>query len=285
MVRKQPTISATVSRATPYDGANPKVSRFNKLLVDLVCREGLPFRLVETPSFRAFVRELDPRHQLPTRKALSAILIPQAYQDAREEIRVLLTTAKSFALTTDMWTSSANDSYMGVTCHFIDADFAYHNKCLAIRYSPGSHTAAFIKTMMSDILTEWGLGLGSQHVHVVTDSGANVKKAMAMMNNVIWRACFGHTLQLVVLGGLGDKKVCDLPKMLAKARTIVGHFRRSPLATSDLLKAQQQLKAPEHRLQQDCATRWNSQVSLIQYQFEFIIYNFNRILPLFSNIN
>jgi len=54
----------------------------------------------------------------------------------------------------------------------------------------------------------------------------------------------------------------EQPKVLSKARAIVGHFRRSPLATTELKKAQNQLNVPEHKLLQDCATRWNSQVGL-----------------------
>ena len=81
------------------------------------------------------------------------------------------------------------------------------------------------------------------------------------MPGVLWRPCFAHTLQLCVNGALTSREVTDLPKILSKARSIVGHFRRSPTATSQLAKAQEQLSLPRHQLLQDCATRWNSQVS------------------------
>jgi len=75
-------------------------------------------------------------------------------------------------------------------------------------------------------------------VNVVTDSGANVKKAMTQLHVERWWPCFAHTLQLCVNGSINHKDVSDLPKILAKACTIVGHFRRSPLATTQLERAQ-----------------------------------------------
>jgi len=92
------------------------------------------------------------------------------------------------AVTTDMCTSSANHSYTGATVHWIDKDFKPQNKCLAVRPAPGSHTADFISAEVKSVLDD--LSIKQEQLHVVTDSGANVKKA------VKWRACFAQTLQL-----------------------------------------------------------------------------------------
>jgi len=168
---------------------------------------------------------------------------------------------RTHAVTTDMWTASSNFSYMGVTAHWLDASFKVHNKCLAIHPAPGSHIADFITTELDAVLSEWSVCMSM--VNVVTDSSANVNKAMTQLNVERWRPCFAHTLQLCVNGSINHKDVSDLPKILVKARTIVGHFRRSPLATTlstQLERAQQQLDLPRHKLLQDCPTRWNSQV-------------------------
>ena len=172
-----------------------------------------------------------------------------------------MSQSKVQAITTDMWTSSNNVSYMGVTAHWIDGSFAAQNKCLAVKPAPGSHTADFISSAVDNVLGEWTID--KTDLRVVTDSGANVKKAITQMPMLKWRPCFAHTLQLVVNGGLASRDVSDLPKILTKARSIVGHFRRSPLATTQLEKAQQQLSLPPHKLLQDCPTRWNSQVAYL----------------------
>lgn len=205
------------------------------------------------------MHELDPRYQLPTRQALSKSMIPERYESVKSELMASISQSKVQAITTDMWTSSNNCSYMGVTAHWLDGSFAVHNKCLAVKPAPGSHTADFISAELDQVLNDWAIDKAD--LRVVTDSGANVKKAVGHMPMLKWRPCFAHTLQLVVNGGLGSRDVSDLPKILTKARSIVGHFRRSPLATTQLEKAQQQLSLPVHKLLQDCQTRWNSQVA------------------------
>lgn len=251
--RKQPTLGATAARTTPYDANNPKVIRLTALLVDMLCKEALSFDLVDSPSFQAFVHELDPRYVIPGRKVVSRTLIPARYDKTKSEKKARMSRSKAKAVTTDMWTSASNTSYMGVTAHWIEEDFSMQSACLAVKPAPGSHTADYIAEEMQAVLNDWSID--SSSLHVVTDSGANVKKAMSKLPAVHWRACFAHTLQLCVNAGLASREVTELPKVLSKARAIVGHFRRSPLATSELEKAQVQLGLPCHKLLQDCQTR------------------------------
>ena len=119
------------------------------------------------------------------------------------------------------------------------------------------HTADFISKEITDVYTEWSLDVRA--LHVVTDSGANVKKAMSQLPIDEWRPCFVHTLQLVVNGALASKKVSDLPKIITKARAIVSHFRRSPLASTQLDKASTRLPDPLE------FTGWTSAVANIIY--------------------
>ena len=216
--------------------------------MDLVCKEALPFSLVESESFKAFVKELDPRYVLPSWHALSARMVPEKYDQVKASVKDSMAQSQSHSVTTDMWTSSSNVAFMGVTAHWLDAEFTMHNKCLAVQPAPGSHTADFISTELQSVFDDWSLD--RKQLHVVTDSGANVEKAVTQLPDVKWRACFAHTLQLCVNGALASKEVSELPKILAKSRAIVGHFRRSPLATSQLLKVQMQLNLPLHKLQQ-----------------------------------
>jgi len=214
---------------------------------------------VDSPAFRAFVQELDPHYVLPCRQTVSSKMIPDLYADLHASVQSEIRAAPSHAITTDMWTSINQQAFMGVTAHWLTQDFAARSRCLAVKPAPGSHTADFISEELNDVIDCWSLD--RQKLHVVTDSGANVKKAVQQIPQCKWYPCFAHTLQLCVNGALNAKEVSDLPKILAKARTIVGHFKRSPLATTQLEKAQQQLDVAHHKLQQDCPTRWNSQVA------------------------
>ena len=157
---------------------------------------------------------------IPTRQRISQRMIPDRFETTKAALKSQLETAPS--LTTDMWTSSSNNCYMCVTAHWVDNEFTVHTKCLAVRPAPGSHTADFISKEITDICTQWSLDV--RVLHVITDSGANVKKAMSQLPTDKWRPCFVHTLQLVVNGALASKEVSDLPKIITKARAIVSHF-------------------------------------------------------------
>ena len=86
--------------------------------------------------------------------------------------------------------SSNNFSYMGVTAHWLDDQFGVH-KCLAVRPAPGSHTTEFISTELDEVLTE--CSVPNATVTAVTDSGTNVKKALANMAVERWRPCFARS--------------------------------------------------------------------------------------------
>ena len=51
--------------------------------------------------------------------------------------------------------------------------------------------------------------------------------------------------------------------LLAASRRIVGHFKRSQLASSRSVEIQKSLGNPLHRLKQDVATRWNSTLYML----------------------
>ena len=180
--------------------------------------------LVESQSFKDFVHALDPRYIIPSRQRISQRMIPDRFETTKAALKSQLETAQTPSLTTDMWTSSSNNCYMCVTAHWVDNEFTVHTKCLAVRPAPGSHTADFISKEITDICTQWSLDV--RVLHVITDSGANVKKAMSQLPTDKWRPCFVHTLQLVVNGALASKEVSDLPKIITKARAIVSHFTR-----------------------------------------------------------
>lgn len=46
--RKQAMLHATFQRVNAYDKCNPKVTRLNDLIVKLICKEGLPFSLLNS---------------------------------------------------------------------------------------------------------------------------------------------------------------------------------------------------------------------------------------------
>ena len=78
-----------------------KVARLMQRLTRWIITDQQAFSVVEHQDFRAFIAELDPRFQLPTRQTVSEN-ITKAYNQQQENVRALFSkTTHKFALTTD----------------------------------------------------------------------------------------------------------------------------------------------------------------------------------------
>ena len=107
---------------------------------------------------------------------------------------------------------------------------------------------------------EWNIHEEQLHLFVV-DNAANMRRAM-LDGDLPHIGCFSHTLQLIIHDGvLSQRYVKDI---VAVCRSIVGHFKRSQLASSRLKEIQTSLGCPLHRLRQDVPTRWNSTLYMLE---------------------
>ncbi|KAK1896513.1 Zinc finger BED domain containing protein 1 [Dissostichus eleginoides] len=83
--------------------------------------------------------------------------------------------------------------------------------------------------------------------------------------NVQGIRCAGHTLQLCINAAVKLDPIC---RVIAAARRLVGHFKKSAKATSALTLKQKQQNVAEHKLIQDVSTRWNSTYSMLERLLE-----------------
>lgn len=239
----------------------PKTMRQNEQLVKMIAKEYHALSLVEGKEFKQFVHMLNPAYQLPSRKTLTTSLIPQVFSKVSDLIRKELEGASSVSITTDGWTSLANESYIAVTAHFISEDEhilkARLLECFAWRER---HPSDNIATELRCVVTDWGIG--EKVSAVVSDNAANVTAAIRLLG---WKhvPCFAHTLNLVV-----QSSVRELSEVQSKVKAIVTHFKHSPHGMSKLQSIQKQMGLDALKLKQDVPTRWHSTYEM----FSRIIY-------------
>lgn len=80
----------------------------NKFLVKTNAKNYLSFHVVESDGFKEFLNELNPNYQLPCKKPISKVLLPQYYNSKKEELFATLKSIDTVCLTTDGWTSLTN---------------------------------------------------------------------------------------------------------------------------------------------------------------------------------
>jgi len=81
-----------------------------------------PLDTIGSEGFLHMVHEFEPRYNPPGRKVLTIHYLPKLYQQKLDRVKASLSDSRhstSFVMTTDIWSSQANDSYIGYTFHYI----------------------------------------------------------------------------------------------------------------------------------------------------------------------
>ena len=218
-----------------------------------------PVATVNGVGFRRMIKEFEPRNVIPDRRTLRTNYIPKMYEHEKSHINHVIANVSSYALTTDIWSSRAMHSYMGVTIHFIDINFCLSSYLFDVKELLDNHTGENIAEHLSKIMNDWHLS--SANLSGVTiDNGSNMLKAVSTLH---WghMPCFSHTLQLAVQVAM---KLPAVSRAIAHCKRLINHFHHSVQSTQILRSKQKSLKHPQHSLIQEVSTRWNSSYYMME---------------------
>lgn len=218
----------------------------------MIINDTQPFSIVEDAGFINFCYALNPTYTLPSRKTLTKTLLPVKYLEVLNTARQMVDkSAASVTITTDLWSSRNNDSFMGVTAHFIDEKFELKSVLLEVCLFEGSHTSINLATELNRIVSDWKLQ--DKILLTISDNASNIKKAI--IYDLAWKhyGCLAHTINLVAQDGLKS-----IDNLLNKVKTIESFFKRSNLAKEKLDTYQKQNNKEPKKIIQSVPTRWNS---------------------------
>lgn len=204
----------------------------------------MPLSIVESAAFRKLTLFLEPNYKPMTSEHAKLII---AEQGAAIESRIkeqLKKPDQKIALTTDLWSSINNESFMAVTVSFIDEEWKLYSPVLSTRNLTERHRMDYLVEEMKTIIEKWGIQ--NNVVAIVHDNAANIK-SIARSINEKWLdfGCAAHTFQICISAAMGLNKTTNHPisKLVNAASKLVGHFHHSNLATQELCK-RQELMAP-----------------------------------------
>ncbi|XP_065658159.1 E3 SUMO-protein ligase ZBED1-like [Hydra vulgaris] len=223
-----------------------------------IASSGRPTAIVEDAGLEAVLRITlqTQTYTLPSCRTIDTV-IGEMYNEKLNEHKKALECIQSIALTTDFWTSTNNESYCGITGHWIDSEWKLTSVALACINVEERHTADNVASFYEEFAATWNIA--EKISCIVTDSARNMVAAIGR-TDYSHIPCIAQCLQLSILAGL---KAADSSPILAKCRHLVGHFKRSSRNTSELKASQASTSNRSddvkfHKLQQDVATRWNS---------------------------
>ena len=103
----------------------------------MVTTDLLPINVVDGQGFREVLKYIEPGYKIPSRTTITT-RVEASYVRKKAELKIQLATA-NVALTTDCWTSLTTESYITVTCHYIEPDWQLMSAVL--ESMPVRHTA------------------------------------------------------------------------------------------------------------------------------------------------
>lgn len=256
----QASIGDTMFNGVPYTKDSMRKKTIDKLVVEMIALDIQPLSVVEDSGFRRLLKYMDSRYELPSRKHITRVLLPERCKTERERVHAELQMISDISVTTDIWTSKATEGYLTITAHFLSQQWELESLVLETRVIEGDHSGDVIAGTLNDIVNEWNI---AQKVRVaISDNATNIGNAFKKLN---WRhvPCTAHCLHLVVTHALeNDEEVRNVVK---KVKDICGFFHKSVKATDRLVLLQQEGgEQKPKKLKQECPTRWNSTYTMLQ---------------------
>ena len=279
------TATRSFSTST-YSRTSTRAKHLTQSLLDnVIIGCGLPVSLVDHPKFCKFLSDMDARYDRPCRQTVTQTLVPKSVQTQKDALRAELDKCNSISLTTNVWTDRRMHAYLGVTVHALVGGNPKSN-LLAFRTLTGSHTGQRIADEIDAVVREFDVK--DKIRCVVTDNASNMLKAMYLFftgaddssyqavdaqvdDALLWEdlpedeveaaisdtggriACFAHSLQLVVRGGL-EKAATVLRPAMGKVSKLANVAHQSQLFRS----AYEEKFGTGKSIPATNDTRWNS---------------------------
>ncbi|KAL4130609.1 hypothetical protein QTP88_008030 [Uroleucon formosanum] len=237
--------------------------KIDSALAYFIATNMMPYSLVEKEGFKVFVNALNPSYKLPGRKTLTESRIPSMYSETRTIIENIIRSANFFTFTTDCWTSSSNQPFIGLTCHFINVNFKLISACLGCIELSEDHTGENIADVLQMLILDYEIP-DWKICSMVTDYGSNMLKAVRNLN-IPHVACFGHALNTAVSRIFNMDEIKDV---VHKVKSIHNIFAHSWKAVREMGKIQEKFSLPNKKFPSYSKTRWWSMLELINIIIE-----------------
>ena len=116
----------------------------------------LPLNFVDNKGFSHFYNVVVLQFIMPSRRTISGDVMDMFLEEKGILKSLIYKNKQKVSLTTDIWTSVQNMSYMVITTHFIDSDWCLHKKIINFSVIE-DHKRKSIGKKIETFLREWGI--------------------------------------------------------------------------------------------------------------------------------
>ncbi|KAK7130827.1 hypothetical protein R3I94_016086 [Phoxinus phoxinus] len=262
-----------------------------------------PLTKGEREGMRYFANIAQPGYTPPCYSTVRDTLMPHALLELENKLRILLQNCNGLSVALDIWTSRRGHSFLGIVGSFVDENFQDHTVLLSCEHIQGHHTAKHIYEKYEEVLRRWNIQRGVIRVvtdsasnmvkafnlpgfsefgdqldqddldretvgegdapdvalrQLHTDQLAIQLNMMAehyVTKSNLHLRCPIHLLQLAIKDAIAKHNAIN--SIINKVGKVVKTVRKSTLNTEEIDKL-------GVRPTTACATRWNSQLRMIE---------------------
>ncbi|XP_057811535.1 zinc finger BED domain-containing protein RICESLEEPER 2-like [Salvia miltiorrhiza] len=249
-------------------------SKIREVLSHMIIVHELPFRFPEYELFNLLMKSATPLYNKISR-ATAKKDCWASYELEKKRLMNELKGVSRVSVTTDLWTSDQNISYMVVTGHYVDSNWNLQKRTLNFCDIPPPHTGVVISDVLQRCFREWGI---EEKVWTITlDNASNNDVAVRILKeNLLFRhtlplggqifhvRCCAHILNLLVKDGLSS-----IQDVISKVRESVKYVAASEARVIMFGEIAKQLELSSKKLVLDCVTRWNATYFMLSCALEF----------------
>ncbi|XP_036142944.1 zinc finger BED domain-containing protein 4-like [Monomorium pharaonis] len=255
-----------------------KSDRITNTILYMLAVDKMPLSAVENKGFKKLMKTIVPLYKVPSRRTVTRLL-EDRYKTLKNNFIAKIDGAICYSLTCDNWTDITNQSYLGVTIHYLTDELKMKSGCIGVFPLYKNHTAEYLAKSLNTIIKEFKLNC-SKITAIITDSAANIKLAIEKtVGKYKHLACFAHILSHLVPDALTS--MSDAQEIIHKVKKIVTTVRKSIVASDELKNLQLRDGKTEGtvlRFIRDVPTRWNSTLYMLDRFLELEKYVYPVIL-------
>ncbi|XP_039521213.1 zinc finger BED domain-containing protein 6 isoform X2 [Pimephales promelas] len=237
-------------RDRPYHGGRGDQM---KPLLDMIISDLHPHTIVEEPGFLRFFESIS--QSPPTSPAMLSEL-QSLISQMKRIVQERLEREDNVALSSEVWNTTTNKTYMTTTCHLIDDTWTRQAYVLETKSLPEEYKASHVVGQLRKIADTWRLG---NKIKVVVTNVDGMKKDIKKAG---WDLipCFANTLDVVFKETLEASS--DWKEVVQRCYEISEYFSHAE-AQGQLKRAQIKMGFKQHNLVESKGDQWLSTLNML----------------------
>lgn len=240
----------------------------------MVIMHELPLNLAESKLFNLMMGSFDPRFKGISKGRARKDCLASYYSEKGEAISDLYNVNR-VSLSTELWRSGNEVSYMVVNCQYVDFDSNLQKRILNMYKVPPPRYGLMLSDLLRKCLVEWEIEKKVWSVTVdhaaCNDAAVGILRENLMqkhklpLNGKFFHVrCFAHLLNLMAQDGIST-----INDTISKVRESVKYVAASEAHIKTFSEIAKGLEINSSKLVLDRSTRWNTTFSMLSVALDF----------------